>query len=633
MQSKDNVFSNINFLIDICKGVITRLGIQNYKLQPSSQKCRILFSITNMGQSMDGRWSTFPVLIDVDSQLVKVNIIFTFKGKTFTFSDPELKNTLIEYLTMVNRFLRIGLFKFTSSKSFARFENCFAYTEFPQQYWQSISSNTILSTLASYKAFGFGLVKIVDKSEKIELKDLGSVFEICSNRFSETNSNSQKGVVNLKRKIDENEARIEVNQEIVDKISACEGKKYFDLDNLKVEESGKIFYDNTKLKDLEFAIEKAYTFTFSNFQSLMDSFMDLFSQGIQFSKVAVGLIKVQTSQKNVISFKLGFKNIDAALNSQIITNEEYQTNLWKKITSLNLTLYSIKAYPERNLYFDSIPLIGFADTKLDDPKNLLGTGGFGTVFKNFYFDKPVAIKFPSFRKENQMATLERFRQEFLITKYLRHPNIIKVYGTVEYSETVGIVFEYCDNGTLNEAIKEKKPFSHREKLQILVQIANTLSYVHSKGYVHLDIKPHNVFFQKNEPVIADFGLSSDIYQERGSEMKLGCTIFYSPPEQIRGASPKVSSDIWAFGITMYQFLTEQHPFGFLKDYRRIEKNMFYTLINDKGERPKFTQEMLEVWPVECEIMKMCWNISPGRRPSMGQISEKLKETFERIMSY
>ena len=131
IQEDPESAQNISSVVEICKGVISRLGIQNFKIQPSVQKSRILFLITNMGQSMDGRWSTFPVLIDVDASLVKVYIIFTFEGKTFTFSDPELKRILVEYITMVNKFLRVGLFKFTSSKSFARFEHVLPFKYFP----------------------------------------------------------------------------------------------------------------------------------------------------------------------------------------------------------------------------------------------------------------------------------------------------------------------------------------------------------------------------------------------------------------------------------------------------------------------------------------------------------------------
>ena len=161
IQEDPESAQNISSVVEICKGVISRLGIQNFKIQPSVQKSRILFLITNMGQSMDGRWSTFPVLIDVDASLVKVYIIFTFEGKTFTFSDPELTRILVEYITMVNKFLRVGFFKFTSSKSFARFKHVLPFKYFPSASWRNLCSNTILNALASYKAFGLSLLDIL----------------------------------------------------------------------------------------------------------------------------------------------------------------------------------------------------------------------------------------------------------------------------------------------------------------------------------------------------------------------------------------------------------------------------------------------------------------------------------------
>lgn len=624
IQEDPESAQNISSVVEICKGVISRLGIQNFKIQPSVQKCRILFLITNMGQSMDGRWSTFPVLIDVDASLVRVYIIFTFEGKTFTFSDPELKRILVEYITMVNKFLRVGLFKFTSSKLFARFEHVLPFKCFPASSWRNLCSNTILNTLASYKAFGLGLVKIVDQSERIELKDLGNLLEICSSRFNETNSSSNRGIVNVKRQAFD-ESSIPIPEDLIEKLSNF--KELFDWENLR-NDSGKVLYDNRKLITLEQGIEKAFNFSFQFFQQLFAGFLFLFEQGVLFSKLAISLIKINTQGNEVISYKFGFKGIENALNAQTNGRTEYELNLWKQIFSLNLSLYSIKAHPERNLFFDSIAVTAFKDPRLDDPKNLLGTGGFGTIFKNFLHGKPVAIKFPSFRKEDQGSSLDRFRQEYLITKYLRHPNIIKVYGIVNYSFMFGIVFEYCGGGTMNELIKESKQTPLLEKIQVLIKLSSTLSYVHSKGYAHLDVKPHNVFFQGTQPLLADFGLASDIYTERSNEIKLGCTIYYSPPEQIRGSTPRTSFDVWAFGMTMYQYLTGIHPFEHVRDYRKIQKNMFYHMINDQGTRPSITSEMQEIIGPECEIMKQCWNIRPELRPSMGQICEKLKSRLK-----
>jgi hypothetical protein len=518
---------------------------------------------------------------------------------------------------MVNTFLRLGLFKLTSSKSYARFENVLAFNCFPSNYWRQICSHTILNTLASYKAFGFGLVKIVDQSERIEMKDLGNLLEICSSRFSETSSNSNRGVVNVKRKpVQEN--AIPLNCETFAKISLCQ--HFFDLENVSLADE-RMFYDNTKLMSIELAIEKAYNFSGEFFTRLLRTFMEMYDKKILFSKLALGLIKVLTTGNNVYDLKLGFKNIENAMNAQSNSRSEYELMLLRQITSLNLSLYSIKAHPERNLFFDSISLSGFQDKHLDNPKALLGTGGFGTIFKNHLHSKPVAIKFPSFRKEDQGSSIDRIRQEFLITKYLRHPSIIKVYGTVKYQDTLGIVFEYCEGGTLNELIKNKET-SLSEKVKILEKIAGTLCYVHSKGYVHLDVKPHNVFFQGGQPILADFGLACDIFQDRSKEMKLGCTIFYSPPEQIRGSSPKTSSDVWAFGMTMYQLLTGLHPFEHVADYRTMQKNMFYHLLNDQGVRPRITPEMQ--LNVECQIMQKCWNIDPLQRPSMLELHEILK---------
>ena len=134
MKEESNFSPDMKSMIEISKSVITKLGIKNFKLQPGLEKCRILFLITNMGQSIDESWSTFPVLIDVNKDYVKIYIVFTFRGKAYSFSDKELRSILLNYITMVNSNLRIGMLKFSDSKQYTRFENSFCYSRLDKKH-------------------------------------------------------------------------------------------------------------------------------------------------------------------------------------------------------------------------------------------------------------------------------------------------------------------------------------------------------------------------------------------------------------------------------------------------------------------------------------------------------------------
>ena len=279
-------------------------------------------------------------------------------------------------------------------------------------------------------------------------------------------------------------------------------------------------------------------------------------------------------------------------------------------------LYSYHAYPEKHISLsEKLALANFEEKNIDDRKLIIGSGGFGTVYINSFCAIKVAIKFSSQRKESENSGTERIKKEFFLTKTLRHPNILNVYGYIEYKGKIGYVMQYCNNESLNEAIKENFEFAYDEKIEILLKLSAAINYIHYKNFAHLDIKPQNIFLNGKCPMLGDFGLSTNLSKDKLSGAKLGCTIYYSPPEQIKNSPPSTSSDIWAFGMTMYQFLLKEHPFGFLKDYRKIEKDNFYTLIKHENVRPKIPEEFEEKHAVECKIMQKCWKLNPAKRPN------------------
>jgi serine/threonine protein kinase/tetratricopeptide (TPR) repeat protein len=201
-------------------------------------------------------------------------------------------------------------------------------------------------------------------------------------------------------------------------------------------------------------------------------------------------------------------------------------------------------------------------------KNLvkIGEGGRGIVFKGFDTERNiwVAIKFLREREDFSL-----FRYEFLLAKSLEHPNWVKVY---DFGERKGIPYYTME---LQKKSLEEVFFTDRTDRLIegLIGLCDGLDYIHSKGLVHGDIKPSNIFISGKTFKISDFG---GIHSFESSEEveKLGVvTILYASPEILKGLPGTPSSDLYSLGILIYEKLTGKPPFyGGIKDI--IEGHLF-----------------------------------------------------------
>ncbi|MCU0239352.1 MAG: serine/threonine-protein kinase, partial [Pyrinomonadaceae bacterium] len=207
--------------------------------------------------------------------------------------------------------------------------------------------------------------------------------------------------------------------------------------------------------------------------------------------------------------------------------------------------------------------------------SLLGEGGMGAVFlaHDTKLERKVAIKFLSDKFLVETNSLSRFFLEAKSSSALNHPNIITIHEIGEYKGRPFIANEFIDGLTLKDFLSERRA-SLSELVEILIQIASALSSAHQAGIIHRDIKPENVMIRKDGIVkILDFGLAklSQNSNETDSDAKtvvnfstihgivLGTPQFMSP-EQVRGKKVDVRTDIWSFGVLIYQMLTQRLPF-------------------------------------------------------------------------
>ena len=193
----------------------------------------------------------------------------------------------------------------------------------------------------------------------------------------------------------------------------------------------------------------------------------------------------------------------------------------------------------------------------------LGEGGMGVVYKaqDTKLERAVAIKFLPQHLTTESVEKERFVHEAKAASALSHTNVTTIHEIDEFEGQTFIVMEYCEGQTLRKIV-EKETLSIRKVLDIAVQICEGLTIAHEKGIVHRDIKSDNIMLTPRGQVkIMDFGLAKlkGATKLTQSRTTLG-TASYMSPEQAQREEVDHRSDIFSFGVVLYELLTGQLPF-------------------------------------------------------------------------
>ncbi|XP_074221419.1 mitogen-activated protein kinase kinase kinase 9 isoform X4 [Camelus bactrianus] len=265
--------------------------------------------------------------------------------------------------------------------------------------------------------------------------------------------------------------------------------------------------------------------------------------------------------------------------------------------------------------------IDFAELTLEE---IIGIGGFGKVYRAFWIGDEVAVKAARHDPDEDISqTIENVRQEAKLFAMLKHPNIIALRGVCLKEPNLCLVMEFARGGPLNRVLSGKR-IPPDILVNWAVQIARGMNYLHDEAIVpiiHRDLKSSNILIlQKVENgdlsnkilKITDFGLAREWH--RTTKMSAAGTYAWMAPEVIRASMFSKGSDVWSYGVLLWELLTGEVPFRGIDGLA-----VAYGVAMNKLSLPI---------PSTCpepfaKLMEDCWNTDPHSRPSFTNILDQL----------
>ncbi len=247
---------------------------------------------------------------------------------------------------------------------------------------------------------------------------------------------------------------------------------------------------------------------------------------------------------------------------------------------------------------------------------LLGSGGMGEVYRALdeRLGRSVAIKILPSRLATDSAALKRLEREARTLAALSHPNILAIHDVGMNQDSVFFVMELLEGQSLREMISFAA-LPWKKAIETAIPIVEALSAAHSKGVVHSDLKPENVFVTSEGLVkILDFGLARvqrSVTDSSASSIQTESTVVagtlpYMAPEQLRGKSPDVRSDVFAFGCLLFEMIAGHSPF-----LRDSSAEVISAILNE--ESPRVPQNLREAAPELEHLIGHCLEKNPERR--------------------
>jgi serine/threonine protein kinase len=259
----------------------------------------------------------------------------------------------------------------------------------------------------------------------------------------------------------------------------------------------------------------------------------------------------------------------------------------------------------------------------------LGEGATSKVFlgEDPFARRKVAIKviFPAALKSSEAGTVYKniFLNEAALAGKLVHPHIAQIYDAVVEQQFSYIVMEYVEGGTLEKFCKVENLLDPAEIAEIVFKCVRALSFAHSKGLTHRDIKPGNILHSGKANIkLADFGLAIDRTSDRTVVAGLGSPA-YMAPELLAGlAEASYKTDIYALGVVMYHLLTGRLPF-----LAANTASMTYQIVHTDPEAPSKHRPGISP-EIDAIVMRAIARDAASRYQDWGQFGQDLVQSWK-----
>lgn len=241
----------------------------------------------------------------------------------------------------------------------------------------------------------------------------------------------------------------------------------------------------------------------------------------------------------------------------------------------------------------------------------IGRGGNSVVYKvvDVQTDVFYAAKFVSRQHLMEKDLILQFEQELRVHQYLKHPNIVEMHQVIYMTHVIIVILEYCELGDMFGWVQKGNFYNKGAVRVYFSQLCRALSYLHSKGIAHMDIKPENVFLDEHHNIkLGDFGCCETSIQKISGS--LHGTIDYTAPEVILGEClDKRKADIWSLGIFLYVLSSGSSPWEYEEegDERVNIQNQIL-----KGKIPYHENSDFVVY----QLIILCLNQRPCNRPTI-----------------